>query len=95
MSNEELASLYESRGLEPLAKYLGVSKNALRKKLISMNIIFRSRGGANFHHKEHCKLEGITLQNINENTAEGIAELRNVDISLVYKLKRRLTHETD
>ncbi len=94
VTDDVLLELYSSRGIEPLAKYLGVSRNTLRKKLVSLGVTFRNRGGANFAGKEHCKLEGILLREIEDKGAEVIAEIRHVDVSLVYKLKRRLQSET-
>lgn len=93
VSDAELLALYSSRGVEPLAEHLGVSRNTLRNKLVSLGVTFRSRGGANFKGKDQCKLDGITLKEIEDKGAEAIAELRQVDVSLVYKLKRRLQNE--
>jgi len=42
----ELQRMYSQLSLQALARHLGVSKDALRKKLLSCNIEIRSRGGS-------------------------------------------------
>lgn len=88
---ETLVKLYaEHRSIESLAEKLGVSKNALRTKLLLEEIQLRSKGGVQpGSHRGRSKLDAVPPAVYQHLSVEEIAGVFDMDVSAVYKYARK------
>lgn len=85
---EELQTKFSS--MEKAADYLGVSKIALRTKLITVGIPMKPRGGLNPQTRQRkSRLDAIPPRFFQEFPIHVIAQYFDVDPSVVYKYARR------
>ncbi len=84
---KELTQLYaDHRSIEDLADALGVSKNALRTKLLLEEIQLRPKGGVQpGSHRGRSKLDAVSAETFQHLTVEEIATVFDMDVSAVYK----------
>lgn len=86
----ELERLYSSMSIRALADHLGVSKDALRKKLIKCKIQLRPRGGS----YPKIPLEDLPKEAYNMNAAQ-LAALTGYSEQYCRKLRGRVRREHD
>jgi len=84
----ELERLYEHMSLRHLSEYLGVSKTALRNKLVQCGIPLRPRGGP------HYRVDRLALpDNAADLNPAQLAKLTGYTINYCKKLRRKLREQ--
>lgn len=85
----ELGKLYERMTIEELSEYLGVSRNALRAKMMAEGIPFKPKGGVSEQHQGKSRLDSVPKDLFQTIPPRLIAKQFGMDISAVYKYMRR------
>lgn len=87
---EKLTKLYETRSVDDLAVHLGVAKNTLRMKMITEDIVMKSRGVRDPATRAgKSRLDSLDPKVFGRLSVAAIAKMFDIDPAAIYKFAKR------